>query len=126
MHKQSNRTIQIRLTRVNNTSLVLAIELVDTGRVLMFTGDAQRGSWFSWSKLKWPVPGTDDVSAKELLARTVLYKVGHHGSHNATLAGAPNDDHANLSWMAAPPFSDDYVAMIPSNEKWALDQKPYP
>lgn len=113
-------------SEVNNTSLVLAIELIGTGRVLLFTGDAQRGNWFSWSRLTWPVPGSGSVSAKELMARTVLYKVGHHGSHNATLAGAPDDEHANLAWMAAPPFAEDYVAMIPSNEVWARDQKPHP
>ena len=40
--------------------------------------------------LSWTVqaPGNpaQTVTANDLLARTVLYKVGHHGSHNATLA----------------------------------------
>ena len=33
--------------------------------------------------------GGEDAGAlaRELLGRTMLYKVGHHGSHNATLAG---------------------------------------
>lgn len=73
----------------NNTSLVLAIELVESGQVLLFPGDAQVGNWLSWEKLEWmvknPQGGTDRVSAEDLLRRTVLYKVGHHGSHNATL-----------------------------------------
>ena len=59
----------------NNTSLVLAIELKN-GDVLLFAGDAQVGNWLSWQDLTW---------APDLLDRTVLYKTGHHGSHNATL-----------------------------------------
>ena len=58
----------------NNTSLVLAIELPD-GDVLLFVGDAQVGSWESWTQ-------------NELLSRVTFYKVGHHGSHNATLIAA--------------------------------------
>jgi hypothetical protein len=70
--------------RTNNSSVVLAFEFVDTGRVMLFTADAQVGSWLSWQDLKW---GTGDkaVTGPGLLARTVYYKVGHHGSHNATL-----------------------------------------
>src|SRR5205085_6914038 len=32
----------------NNTSLALAIELSPGGKVLLFPGDAQVGSWLSW------------------------------------------------------------------------------
>jgi hypothetical protein len=73
----------------NNTSLALAFELPD-GRVLLFPGDAQVGNWESWhadpagTKRVWRV-GDREVTAEQLLNRTVLYKVGHHGSHNATL-----------------------------------------
>ena len=38
---------------VNNTSLVLAFEFTDTGRVVLFPGDAQVGNWLSWQPLKW-------------------------------------------------------------------------
>jgi hypothetical protein len=73
----------------NNTSLALAFELVKSGRVLLFPGDAQVGNWLSWHEgLKWEVNDgghTRTVTAADLLSRTVLYKVGHHGSHNATL-----------------------------------------
>jgi hypothetical protein len=58
----------------NNTSLVLAIEFPD-GDVLLFVGDAQVGNWESWAQ-------------NELLSRVIFYKVGHHGSHNATLIAA--------------------------------------
>lgn len=74
----------------NNTSLVLAIERESDGSVLLFPADAQQGNWLSWHdpKLAWKVPGTGEatkrVTATDLLRRTVFYKVGHHGSHNAT------------------------------------------
>jgi hypothetical protein len=80
----------------NNTSLVLAFELPsqepETPRkVLLFVGDAQVGNWLSWDEITdWQhrddagkAERTPDVS--DLLGRTVFYKVGHHGSHNATL-----------------------------------------
>src|SRR5687767_6347954 len=35
-------------SRTNNTSLVLAIEIVETGKVLLFAADAQVGNWKSW------------------------------------------------------------------------------
>ena len=56
--------------------------------MLLFPGDAQVGNWTSWSGREWRVKDGADtrtVTTADLLARTVLYKVGHHGSHNATL-----------------------------------------
>ena len=68
---------------VNNTSLALAIEL--PGRdVLLFPGDAQVGNWLSWHDQTYPKGDTAGIKAADLLNRTILYKVGHHGSHNAT------------------------------------------
>jgi beta-lactamase superfamily II metal-dependent hydrolase len=110
---------------VNNTSLVIAIELPHTKKVLLFTGDAQRGSWVSWANLKWSVDGKT-VTSKDLLSRVVFYKVGHHGSHNATLNGRNVDAHPNLDWMARGEFADDFVAMIPANKPWAEAKRPYP
>ena len=72
----------------NNTSLVLAIELIESGKILLFPGDAHVGNWLSWHDYKWNVKeGTKnkEVSAKEILDKTVFYKAGHHASHNATL-----------------------------------------
>jgi hypothetical protein len=106
---------------VNNTSLVVAIELPGSKRVLLFPGDAQRGSWISWDKGEWDDGGTT-VTAKELLGRTVFYKVGHHGSHNATLKGRASSDYANLNWMARGAQRDEFVAMIPANEDWAVNK----
>lgn len=115
--------IALRLNNeVNNTSLVLAFELPRTGKVLLFTGDAQRGSWLGWSDLEWDKGNGDKVSAKDLLGRCIMYKVGHHGSHNATLNGTDRDDYANLGWMARGSFADEFVAMIPANTEWALNK----
>ena len=90
--------------RTNNSSLVLAFEFLDTGRVMLFVGDAQVGNWLSWKDVHWPV-GDKTVSAHDLLARTVFYKVGHHGSHNATLK------QNGLELMTSPDLS----AFIPTN-----------
>jgi beta-lactamase superfamily II metal-dependent hydrolase len=68
----------------NNTSLVLALELADQ-RVLLFAADAQVGNWLSWQDLHWKLADGREVTGPDLLRRTVFYKVGHHGSHNATL-----------------------------------------
>jgi hypothetical protein len=95
----------------NNTSLALAIELPD-GRVLLFPGDAQVGNWESWHDLTWKVD-EKKVKAADLLNRTVLYKVGHHGSHNATLR------EKGLEMMISPGL----VAMLPVDEKIAHDKK---
>ena len=67
----------------NNTSLVLAFEFPG-GDVALFPGDAQIGSWESWLTLRWKLPDAE-VTGADLLRRCVFYKVGHHGSHNATM-----------------------------------------
>jgi beta-lactamase superfamily II metal-dependent hydrolase len=58
---------------VNNTSLMLVFEIGEA--VLLFPGDSQWGSW----KIN-----LEDPLRRELLERTTFYKIGHHGSHNAT------------------------------------------
>jgi hypothetical protein len=71
----------------NNTSLVLALELPRSKKVLLFAADAQVGNWLSWHDQSYITKDGRTLSAADLLANTVLYKVGHHGSHNATLKG---------------------------------------
>ncbi|MBB3695197.1 hypothetical protein [Sphingomonas sp. BK580] len=112
---------------VNNTSLALAIEVPDR-RVLLFPADAQVGNWLSWHDQKYPsatgkpdadgrvgpsTPGENAVSATDILSRVVFYKVGHHGSHNATVRDQ------GLELMT----SMDLVAMIPVVEAVAREQK---
>jgi beta-lactamase superfamily II metal-dependent hydrolase len=58
---------------MNNTSVILLFEIGD--RKLLFPGDAQIENWsFALSNAKW----------RDLLKDVKLYKVGHHGSLNAT------------------------------------------
>jgi hypothetical protein len=88
----------------NNTSLVLAFELGpknQDGPVLLFAADAQVGSWLSWQNVKWTFEGRS-VSGADLLKRTILYKVGHHASHNATLKKLGLDTMANLELALVP------------------------
>jgi hypothetical protein len=74
----------------NNISLVLAFELPRSHKVLLFVGDAQVGNWLSWHRIgKWrplgaSAPG-EPANMDDLLRRVAFYKVGHHGSHNATI-----------------------------------------
>lgn len=80
----SSEALALQLdSATNNTCLVLALELAN-GDVLLFAADAQVGNWLSWQDLKWKVEGKE-VTGPDLLERTIFYKVGHHGSHNATL-----------------------------------------
>jgi glyoxylase-like metal-dependent hydrolase (beta-lactamase superfamily II) len=91
----------------NNTSLVLAFELPDAERrILLFAADAQVGNWLSWSKQPYPAeirPGETQQTSRELLARTVFYKVGHHGSHNATAKEQGLEQMTNNNLVAAIP-----------------------
>lgn len=100
----------------NNTSLVLAFELPPAGKVLLFPADAQIGSWLSWQTLPpWPGRSPDShVTAADLLARTVLYKVAHHGSHNAT----PRAE-AGAAWGLESMESSELIALLPVDEKTA-------
>jgi hypothetical protein len=102
----------------NNTSLVLAIELIEDGRVLLFPADAQLGNWESWHEYNFTVKDAHGkektVNAAQLLARTVFYKVGHHSSHNATVKKN------GLELMQSP----DLVAMIPVDNKVAMKKTP--
>jgi beta-lactamase superfamily II metal-dependent hydrolase len=108
----------------NNASVVIAFELSKGGKVLLFVGDAQAGNWRSWSEHAF-TDGGATVTAEDLLGRTVVYKVGHHGSHNATLNGKAISRHANLTWMAQGQHAAEFVAMITAVEDWA-HQKPKP
>ncbi len=96
----------------NNGCLVLAVELVESGQVLLFAADAQVGNWLSWHDLVWFHQGEDGVemvTGGDLVRHTVLYKVGHHASHNATLR------EKGLELMEHP----DLVALIPVYEEQA-------
>jgi len=95
---------------VNNTSLALAIELPQSGKVLVFAADAQMGNWLSWGDLTWTIDDSGNnaktVKIQDLLGRAVLYKVGHHGSENASFK-----QYVDLMTSAQ------VIAMLPVNEK---------
>jgi hypothetical protein len=93
----------------NNTSLVLAIRLPG-GKVLLFPGDAQVGNWESWQKVVLP---DQRITVNDLLAATAVYKVGHHGSDNATLS------ELGLERMTAP----ELLALLPVDEDVAHNNK---
>jgi hypothetical protein len=80
----SSGAFALRLTSyINNLSLVLAIEFIESGKVLVFPGDAEIGSWNSWQKINWSTKGLP-IKTEDILKRTVFYKVAHHLSHNGT------------------------------------------
>lgn len=102
---QSERLALYLDSYTNNTSLVLAFELVESGKVLLFVGDAQTGNWLSWDNITWQNKPTG-FHVNNLLSQTVFYKVGHHCSHNATLV-------SGLERMSHP----ELIAMIPVDKK---------
>lgn len=58
---------------VNGTSLMIVLKVGATH--LLFPGDAQWGTWLA---------AMNKPEAADLLRKAKFYKVGHHGSHNAT------------------------------------------
>lgn len=111
----------------NNTSLVLAFEVgkVGAGPVLLFPGDAQVGNWLSWRRQPYRCQGREQT-ADDLLARTLIYKVGHHASQNATLRRDSTD--VSSRFPDGVPFGlelmQNIIALIPVDR--AAAQKPQP
>jgi len=105
----------------NNTSLAFAVERIADGKVLLFPADAQLGNWKSWhaDDLTWKVRSRSgreqELRARDLLARTVFYKVGHHASHNATARDL------GLELMQE---EQDLVAFVPVDRRIALSRNP--
>ena len=69
---------------LNNQSLVVLFTC--KGKKLLFVGDAQWGNWAYWLYGK-AVTGSDPgitARARDILGSIDFYKVGHHGSTNAT------------------------------------------
>ncbi|GAB3809123.1 hypothetical protein GCM10028819_49690 [Spirosoma humi] len=98
-------TLALRMnSTTNNLSLALAIEFTDSGKVMLFPGDAEYGSWASWHDIPWTRKGVDEQKhlTEDLLNRTVFYKVAHHLSHNGTAKrrGIDMMKHPDLAAMA--------------------------
>lgn len=84
---------------LNNQSLVVLFTC--NGKKLLFVGDAQWGNWAYWlygKAVTGSDPGITD-RAKQILGSVDFYKVGHHGSTNATpipVVGALNKECAAM------------------------------
>jgi beta-lactamase superfamily II metal-dependent hydrolase len=75
---------------INGTSLMLMFQI---GKAyLLFPGDAQ---WGTWQR------ALADPEWRDLLAKTTFYKVGHHGSHNATPKAFVNEVLGTAFWAMA-------------------------
>jgi hypothetical protein len=113
----------------NNTSLVLAFEWgpIGSGQVLLFPGDAQVGNWLSWRDQRYR-SGGKSFTADDLLSRTILYKVGHHASHNATVRCDPRE--TSVDHDQGVPFGlelmENIVALIPVDRDAADKKMPTP
>lgn len=111
----------------NNVSLVLAFDVPESEKMLLFPGDAQVGNWLSWHEIEgWrfrgdaspanpPAANDRQTLMENLLGRVAFYKVGHHGSHNATLKDR------GLELMTRP----DLVAYVPVSVPVAQDLMGY-
>jgi beta-lactamase superfamily II metal-dependent hydrolase len=66
---------------LNNQSLVVLFTL--KGKSMLFAGDAQ---WGNWSNFLYGGASSDELTkdSESILAKLDFYKVGHHGSRNAT------------------------------------------
>jgi hypothetical protein len=94
---------------VNNTSLVLAIELSDSQEGAVVSRRCAGGQLVELARLPVAIQEEDGIrtrTAQDLLNHTVLYKVSHHGSHNATLR------EKGLEMMTHP----ELVALIPEQD----------
>jgi hypothetical protein len=104
----------------NNTSLALAFEMGEDGPVILMAADAQLGDWLSWHDYTWEVSNANGsvrkLQAKDLLARTIVYKVGHHSSHNATAVEHGLEMMTDSSLVALIPV-DQQVA---GNKNWSM------
>jgi beta-lactamase superfamily II metal-dependent hydrolase len=100
---------------LNNQSLVVLFEF--GGKKLLFAGDAQGGNWEYWlfkmdEPMKDPTKAGDLVdTSKELLETIDFYKVGHHGSTNATPIQAVE------AAIARPKSSTGFVSMCSTEDE---------
>ena len=87
----------------NNLSLVLAIQFEESGKVMLFPGDAEFGSWESWHQIDWSESLPDeDLTTEDILNNVIFYKVAHHLSYNGTAQsiGLEMMNHPDLTAMA--------------------------
>jgi beta-lactamase superfamily II metal-dependent hydrolase len=93
---------------LNNTSLILLFEVPCTGgaKRLLFGGDAQVENWEYALRV-----APDTAENQKLLRKVDLYKVGHHGSRNAT----PKNWLFGL-WLEPGTIDREMVALMSTNK----------
>jgi len=95
---------------VNDSSLALAFEFIDSGEVLLFPGDAQDLGWRSWGDVEWSVWDSNGqlrrVRASDLIPRVVFYKASHHASYRGALKG-------NWGWALDNMTDPNLVCVVP-------------
>ena len=88
---------------LNNQSLVVFFTFA--GKKLLFAGDAQGGNWEYWMYGGTPekAPSVDKIDKKSasILSELDFYKVGHHGSTNATPVSAVETMGGNFASMCS-------------------------
>jgi beta-lactamase superfamily II metal-dependent hydrolase len=98
---------------LNNQSLVVLFEW--KGKKLLFAGDAQGGNWEYWlfdsdKPTKDPAGIKLSKQGKSILASIDFYKVGHHGSTNATpiaAVGGMGKDFVSMCSVEADTFGSE-------------------
>lgn len=90
---------------INGTSLMLMLKVC--GQYLLFPGDAQWGTWQA---------ALDNPQRNQLLMKTTFYKIGHHGSHNATPVDFVEQAIGNDFWAMASTHHVDQWPSIPKEE----------
>lgn len=90
---------------VNGTSLMLMLRI--RNQWLLFPGDAQWGTWQG---------ALENPQWKDLLMKTTFYKIGHHGSHNATPVDFVKKTIGNDFWAMASTHHVDQWPFIPKKE----------
>ena len=78
---------------VNNTSIFFVLDV--DGTRLVFVGDSQQGAWDHVLQ---------DPLARALVSDPAFYKIGHHGSHNATPRDYVTNAIGNLGTYAMLPY----------------------
>jgi beta-lactamase superfamily II metal-dependent hydrolase len=88
---------------LNNQSLVVFFTFA--GKKLLFAGDAQGGNWEYWlyggTPEKAPSADKMDKDSASILSHLDFYKVGHHGSTNATPVSAVETMGGNFASMCS-------------------------
>jgi beta-lactamase superfamily II metal-dependent hydrolase len=88
---------------LNNQSLVVFFTFA--GKKLLFAGDAQGGNWEYWmfggTPQKAPSVDQIDKASASILGHLDFYKVGHHGSTNATPVSAVETMGGNFASMCS-------------------------